>query len=84
MLENLKVPYPFFIDEKGLVGRQDFWKGSPYQLVGFNDIPFAGNIKLTFDKFKQNIDKAIGMYPVFRNKDGTIETHTNIIEKIKP
>lgn len=77
-----KAPYPYHIDGDGLVLRQDFWKGRPYQLVGFQ---FAdgqvGAIGLEFDAFWDEPTLALGMYPVFVNGDGSIETIMNPIER---
>jgi len=65
--DNGTLPYPYFINEEGFVGRQDFWKGKPYKLIGFSPIP-----KQEFDKrqidvstFFESPKKAIGMYPIF-------------------
>lgn len=76
------LPYPFFVDDKGLVGRQDFWKGKPYRLLGFNDTPASGDIKLMFSKFKADPQKAVAMYPVFVNKPDDWVTHQWPIESI--
>ena len=80
---NSTLPYPYFIDEEGFVGRQDIWKGKPYKLLGFHDKPVAGDIKLRFSDFKNNIKKAIGMYPVFINKNNSIVTHKTAVESIE-
>ena len=69
------LPYPYFIDEKGLVGRQDFWKGKPFRLIGFNGQPTTGDIDVSFNDFWQNPKIAVGMYPVFTDKKKNWFTH---------
>ena len=80
--EDFTLPYPYFIDEKGLVGRQDFWKGKPYKLLGFSKVPIAGTIELSFKDFWKNSKKAIGMFPVFKDKKYNWTTSTIAIESI--
>ncbi|KKN18190.1 hypothetical protein LCGC14_0958260 [marine sediment metagenome] len=81
--EDFKLPYPFHISEDGSVGRQDFWKGKPQRLLGFNNKPEAGDIKLFGAEFRKNPKLAIGMYPVFKNKGGGWVTHTIPIESVR-
>jgi len=76
------LPYPYFIKSDALVGRQDFWKGKPLKLLGFSKIPKAGDIDLMFGDFKKNTSKAIGMYPVFANKDNNWVTYSEQIESV--
>lgn len=80
---NHFLPYPFFIDEEGMVGRQDFWKGKPKRLLGFNDTPFAGDITLHKKAFFENPKLAIGKYPVMKNKNGGWVTHQTPIESVR-
>lgn len=80
--DNRVLPYPYFIDEKGLVGRQDFWKGKPFRLLGFNREPATGDISLMFADFRKSPKKAVGMYPVFTDKKGNWTTHTSPIESV--
>ena len=77
------LPYPYFIDKKGMVGRQDFWKGKPKKLVGFSIKPKTGDINFDLKDFLRKPKAAIGMYPVFENKDGNWVTKTISIESIK-
>lgn len=82
-LSNGTLPYPYFINKNdGKIGRQDYWKGNPYRLIGFNDEPKAGDISLSFSQFKENPKLAINKYPVFSSKDDEWVTHTNPIESI--
>ena len=81
--KDLKQPYPYFISEDGLVGRQDFWNGVPHRLLGFNNKPIPGEISLPFNEFKKDIQKAIGLYPVFEDKNGDIRTYTVPVVNVK-
>lgn len=83
---DLFLPYPYFINSKGFVGRQDFWKGKPYKLIGFSPVPVAGEMELYFSAFWKNPERVIGMYPVFANKKKnwfTLLTPIESIEKIQ-
>jgi len=80
---NHFLPYPFFVSENGKIGRQDFWKGNPEMLLGLNDEPLAGDITLQRKEFFENPKKAIGKYPVLKNKNGEWVTSTIPIESIK-
>lgn len=69
------LPYPYFINRKnGLVGRQDFWKGKPYKLIGFSRKPVTGIVDLDFEEFAKKPNSAIAMYPVFEHKNGNMTT----------
>lgn len=69
------LPYPWFIAEDGMVGRQDFWRGAPAQLIGFVHLPdTTGEVDLEFDEFWADGDEAVDMFPVFAHADGTFNT----------
>lgn len=69
-------PYPWHIDEEGLVGRQEFWKGTPYRLAGFVDVPtMTGTVDVTLAEFWESPELALDMYPVFEHYDGSMFTH---------
>jgi len=82
-LKDKTLPYPYFIEKDGLVGRQDFWKGKPYRLLGFSKKPVAGDIELIFAEFWKSPKKATGMYAVFTSKRGQWTTSTIIIDRIE-
>ena len=82
---NMTLPYPYFIDEKGNVGRQDFWKGNPKKLIGFSPTK-----EQLFDKeqidvsvFLKKPKKAIGMYPIFVHKNKEWYTYQDKIGSIE-
>ncbi|HWO60242.1 MAG TPA: hypothetical protein VNO31_09435 [Umezawaea sp.] len=74
--QNGVLPYPWFIDSDGMVGRQDKWKGAPTQLIGFvvgAENPTA--VDLLFEDFVDSPDTAVGMFPVFAHSDGSFNTY---------
>ena len=64
----MKMPYPYHISKTGLVGRQDFWKGNPYRLIGFSNKPKAGSVDLELSAFISVPVQAINLYPVFADQ----------------
>ncbi len=82
---NMTLPYPYFIDEKGNVGRQDFWKGNPKKLIGFSPIKeqVFDSRQIDVSVFLKDSQKAIGMYPIFMHKNKEWYTYQDKIESIK-
>lgn len=66
-------PYPYHIGgADGAVGRQDFWNGEPERLLGFQAKRRVQVIDLTAAMFWDEPEQAVGMYPVFQDRDGGI------------
>ena len=82
--QDKTLPYPYFIDEQGLVGRQDFWKGRPYKLVGFNGKPKTGidGKTIDLDIFLKDPQKAVGLYPIFEHENGEWYTYEDKIDSV--
>lgn len=78
-----KLPYPFFIDEDGLVGRQDFWRGQPFRLVGFVAVGADYEIALTVQNWLTAPESAVGMEPVMEDEDGSWATFPGVIEQVR-
>lgn len=76
------LPYPYFIDKDGLVGRQEFWKGRPYRLIGFSANFDTGNMELPRREFFQDPQKAVGMYPIFADQNDDWETHGSPVDRV--
>lgn len=74
--DPFKMPYPYHITRTGLVGRQDFWHGSPYRLIGFSKKPKAGEVELMLAEFWEEPQQAVGMYPVFADQENNWSTYT--------
>ena len=77
------LPYPYFIGANSYVGRQDFWQGDPYQLLGFSEKPITGEMEISFEEFKKNPNIAIGKYPVFCTVQDTWKTLLDPIESVE-
>ena len=86
-MSNGTLPYPYFIDENGMVGRQDFWKGNPSRLLGFSSKPVVGDMDIRcFLKeplTPESMKAGVGNYPVFSNEDGEWVTHYDKIEYVE-
>lgn len=80
---DMVLPYPYFIKPKGMVGRQDFWKGKPLKLLGFSNSNQQGTMELMFADFWKKPKSAIGKYPVFAFKDKSWHTFGDPIERIE-
>jgi hypothetical protein len=67
-------PYCYYILPDGVVGRQDRWKGKPYQLAGFTspDNPFE--VELLCQDFLADPERAIGLCAVFIDAPGGTAT----------
>lgn len=72
---HLPLPYPYHIDDDGNVGRQDFWRGEPKSLIGFQAERDRHEVDLFFHDFWDDPEKAVGMFPVFVDAGGTFWNH---------
>lgn len=82
--DPLRVPYPFHVDEHGLVGWQGFWNGDPWRLIGFED-PKADEtrtIAVTLHEFTEHPDAALGLHPVFSDFNNDWATWQSPIEEV--
>jgi hypothetical protein len=78
--ELTKLPYPFFADEQGMIGRQDVWHGDPYRVVGFQRDLFVQQLDLSWGQAFKDPSKAVGMYLITASKAGVYGVHTTAIE----
>lgn len=81
--KDMTLPYPFFIDENGCVGRQEFWRGTPAALIGFAKVQTVHDVSLVLEDFLDHPEAAIGQYPVFAHTDGQWFTYVDPIAEIK-
>lgn len=89
------LPYPFHLDADGNVTRQDFWRGEPLKLLGFQSDPDVHEVDLLVEDWLPTaaagyaaasgacspVD-AVGMWPVFRDADGTIWSHRFPVDQV--
>jgi hypothetical protein len=73
--EMTKLPYPYVVDQDGLVAGQDFWKGDPYQVIGFQKDLAAQRIDLHWTEVLKDPRSAVGMYLVTSDENGDWGTH---------
>lgn len=82
-LADLTVPYPYYITENGDVDRQDFWKGDPSALVGFQNDINVQQVDLLREDWWNNPHDAIGRHPVFVDDKGHLWAHKQAISEVR-
>lgn len=86
LLEDGRLPYPFHIvsdgEDVGKVDNQDLWNGDPYRLAGFQLHPDFQEVNLQMADFLKTPQAAVGMYPVFIRKDGSMYGMTVAIKSV--
>lgn len=80
--EMTKLPYPFFVSEDGVIGSQDFWKGDPARVIGFQKDLAVQQIDLWWSDVVEDPQQAVGMYLVTSNAEGTWGTHSMAISDV--
>lgn len=68
--EMTQLPYPFYVAEDGSIDRQDFWRGNPAAVVGFQKDLAVQQVDLWWDDVVQDPQRAVGMYVVTTGKTG--------------
>lgn len=82
-VELTQLPYPFHVDADGLVGRQDFWKGDPYRVIGFVADLARQEVDLWWEAVADGDEqRAVGMYLITQNQLGDMATHLTAIESV--
>lgn len=77
------LPYPFHVtDELGAVGRQDFWRGEPIRLIGFQESPDVQRVKVLTRGFWNEPQQVVGMWPVFADADGGMWNHKHPVTEV--
>lgn len=80
--ELTKLPYPFFVDEDGLIAQQDLWQGDPFKVVGFQLDLAVQKIDLWWTDVVANPEIAVGMYLVTADKSGDYGVHSSAIRSL--
>lgn len=79
-----RLPYPFYLDDEGNVGGQDFWKGDPLRVVGFQKRLDVQRVDLHWADFlKGDPQRAVGMYAVTQDYKGGIASQTIKLESVE-
>lgn len=74
------LPYPYHIEADGKVARQDFWKGEPLRLAGFQHGDVQQVVVHADEWLTGDID-VTGMHPVFIDKGGNMWSHAMPVSK---
>jgi hypothetical protein len=69
-----RLPYPFYVDEKGYVQLQDFWQGAVYRIIGFQNRVDVQTIDLWWNSVTDP-EQIVGKYLVVSDKAGTWATY---------
>ena len=75
-------PYPLHVNSDGTVCQQDFWRGYPSRLLGFQKDLAVPRIDLTWADASASAafpDQTIGMYMVAIDSDDTIGVYPTAI-----
>jgi hypothetical protein len=72
---NKSLPYPFHVNEEGLISQQDLWKGSVYRVIGFQDVLERHRIDLHWSDAWAEPEKTIGKYVVTSDEHGKWAVH---------
>jgi hypothetical protein len=75
-----KLPYPIVADEKGMVQGQEFWKGDPNRVIGFQKDLARHEIDLWWHDAVKDPSATVGMYLVTDNTAGDMGVHQTAIE----
>lgn len=81
-----RLPYPFYVDDKGFVQLQDFWQGMVYKVIGFQNHPAVQKIDLWWDDVAKDPSLAVGKYLVTSDKNGnwgSFPTAVTTCEKVE-
>jgi hypothetical protein len=78
-----RVPYPFAVKENGEVDGQDFWRGDPAAVLGFQNDEEVQRIDVWWSDVVSDPELAVGKFPVMIEESGNIYTYTVKIESVQ-
>lgn len=81
--EDGVLPYPFFVQPGGLIGRQDFWRSNPRALVGFAPLDDDHTIEVSLGEFFADPQSAVGLQPVLADAKGNWATYPGRVESVR-
>jgi hypothetical protein len=70
-----QLPYPFHVSEDGSVQRQDFWRGNPAAVVGFQRDLRRQRVDVWWDEVVEDPQRAVGLYVVTTTDGGQMGVH---------
>jgi hypothetical protein len=78
-----RTPYPFVVAPNGGVEGQEFWRGDPKGVVGFQRAADVQHVDLWWDDYAAGDPQdAVGMFPVMTRARGSLYTFTIAIESV--
>lgn len=81
--ELTKLPYPFHVEAAtGDIQRQDFWRGDPFRVIGFQNDPHVQHVDLWWDDVAKDPQSAVGKYPVTVKQGGGMAGWSLAIESV--
>ncbi len=78
-----KLPYPFYVDGFGNVGRQDIWQGRVTRVIGFQRDLARQQIDLSWRDAVKDPAAAVGMYLVTSDAKGDYGTHQTAVRTLE-
>jgi hypothetical protein len=75
-----RQPYPFLVTEDGFVLDQDFWRGDPERIVGFQNDEEIQRIDVWWSDVVKDPELAVGKFPVMVEKGQGLYTYTVAVE----
>ena len=79
--ELQKLPYPFHVNERGEIQRQDFWQGRVLRVIGFQRDLARHEIDIWWNEVWAEPDRALNNYVVTLDSDGGMAVHTGAISR---
>jgi hypothetical protein len=76
------LPYPYHVGPEGVIGRQDFWKGEPARLIGFQSSADVQRCDVYFTEFWENPEVAVGKFPIFSDAGGGFWNHRHPVTSV--
>jgi hypothetical protein len=79
----MKLPYTFAVKEDGSVDDQEFWRGDPAAVLGFQNDEEIQKIDVWWSDVVADPELAVGKFPVMREEGGNIYTYAVKIESVQ-
>lgn len=78
-----KLPYPFYVNEAGEVANQEFWRGDPLRVVGFQRDLARHEVDLWWNDAFADPERCVGMYLVTADNRGGMGVHQTAIASVE-
>lgn len=81
--ELTKLPYPFHVVQDGSVQRQDFWRGNPTRVIGFQRDLAVHRVDVWWSQVLKAPETAVGLYLVTEDSEGRWAVWENAIADVE-